>query len=85
MTVNYQAWSTSLIGFIRAKGLEHELTEWCGGWKCPIHAADLRTALHDIIALDHHNHGPESKATKIARAALAKAEGCSMPSPQQTK
>lgn len=30
----------------------------------------LRAALHDIIALDHHNHGPESRATKIARAAL---------------
>lgn len=29
---------------------------------------DLRIALNDIIALDHH--GPESRATEIARAAL---------------
>jgi hypothetical protein len=31
---------------------------------------DLRIALNDIIALDHHWHGPESRATEIARAAL---------------
>lgn len=30
----------------------------------------LREALHSIIGLDHHNHGPESHATKIARDAL---------------
>jgi hypothetical protein len=31
---------------------------------------DLRIALSDIIALDHHWHGPEGRATEIARAAL---------------
>ncbi len=30
----------------------------------------LRAALHQIIGVDHHNHGPESMATKIAREAL---------------
>lgn len=30
----------------------------------------LRAALHSIIYLDHHNHGPENAATKLARAAL---------------
>lgn len=30
----------------------------------------LETALHRIIELDHHNHGPESSASKIAREAL---------------
>lgn len=30
----------------------------------------LRAALHHIIEVDHHNHGPESMATKIAREAL---------------
>lgn len=30
----------------------------------------LRSTLREIIGLDHHNHGPESNATKIARAAL---------------
>jgi hypothetical protein len=30
----------------------------------------LRDKLHDIISLDHHNHGPESRATQIARDAL---------------
>jgi len=30
----------------------------------------LRAALHEIINLDHHNHGPESRASEIARAAL---------------
>jgi hypothetical protein len=41
-------------------------------------AEDLRralenrnAALREIIDLDHHNHGPESRATKIARAALS--------------
>lgn len=31
-------------------------------------------ALYAIIDLDHHNMGPESKATKIARAALTMEE-----------
>ncbi|RWG33992.1 hypothetical protein [Mesorhizobium sp.] len=31
---------------------------------------DLRIALSDIIALDHHWHGPEGRATEIARSAL---------------
>ena len=30
----------------------------------------LRNVLYEIIGLDHHNHGPESRATKIARDAL---------------
>lgn len=30
----------------------------------------LRAALHQIIKLDHHNHGTESRATTIAREAL---------------
>ncbi len=33
--------------------------------------ARLRAALCKIVDLDHHNHGPESNATKIARAALS--------------
>ena len=36
-------------------------------------AAELRRAreaLRAIIALDHHWHGPEGQATKLARAAL---------------
>ena len=35
----------------------------------------LREALSNIVMLDHHNHGPESPATKIARAALAETAG----------
>jgi len=30
-----------------------------------------KRALEEIIDLDQHNHGPESKATKIARFALS--------------
>ena len=30
----------------------------------------LRRVLLNIIELDHHNHGPESRAAKIARSAL---------------
>lgn len=29
-----------------------------------------RSALHKIIELDHHNMGPESRATRLARDAL---------------
>lgn len=32
--------------------------------------AELEAALTKIIFLDHHNMGPEAKATTIARAAL---------------
>ena len=34
--INHEAWANTLIQFIRAKGLEHELKDWCGGWPCPI-------------------------------------------------
>jgi hypothetical protein len=30
----------------------------------------LQAALRKIIDLDHHNHGPESRATKIARTVM---------------
>lgn len=34
------------------------------------HSPLFRKALYDIIELDHHNMGPESAATRIARASL---------------
>ena len=34
--INFEAWSRTLIGFIRHKGLEQELKDWSGGWPCPI-------------------------------------------------
>ena len=34
----------------------------------------LRHTLHEIVNLNHHNMGQESRATQIARAALAKDE-----------
>ena len=34
----------------------------------------LRAVLGEIIDLDHHNHGPESRATTIARNALNQRE-----------
>jgi hypothetical protein len=46
--INYQAWSESLIGFIRSKGLERECTDWCGGWKCPIPAPAQSARLTDV-------------------------------------
>ena len=30
----------------------------------------MREVMRTIIKLDHHNHGPESRATILARAAL---------------
>lgn len=39
--VNYEAWARTMIGFIRSKGLERELTDWAGGFPCPI---ECRTA-----------------------------------------
>lgn len=33
---------------------------------------ELEAALGKIIGLDHHNHGPESQATIVARRALKK-------------
>jgi hypothetical protein len=37
--INFEAWSRTLIGFIRHKGLEQELKDWSGGWPCPIGSA----------------------------------------------
>ena len=36
--------------------------------------ARLREALHEIVGLDHHNHGPAGEAARIARAALSRPE-----------
>lgn len=33
--INYRAWATNMIDFLRFKGIEHEFTDWCGGWKYP--------------------------------------------------
>jgi hypothetical protein len=33
--------------------------------------AELEAGLSQVIDLDHHNMGPESRATKLARAALS--------------
>ena len=46
--INFEAWSRTLIGFIRHKGLEQELKDWSGGWPCPI-GSDGR--LYDAGAL----------------------------------
>jgi len=35
----------------------------------------MREVLGKIIELDHHNHGPEGRATTIARAALKETQG----------
>jgi len=37
---------------------------------CEQRVTVLRVALNDIIALGHHWHGQEGRATEIARAAL---------------
>lgn len=39
------------------------------------HSPLFRKALYEIIELDHHNMGPESAATKIARKALNEERG----------
>lgn len=53
---------------------EYDQTLAVGRGMCPFcqdeTIAELRAALHSIIGLDHHNHGPESRATQIARDAL---------------
>ena len=36
MAVSHEAWARSMIGFIRERGLEQELSDWCGGWPCPV-------------------------------------------------
>lgn len=45
--INYRAWSRSMIGFIRERGLEVEFKDWCGGWPCPINS-DAAPELLDV-------------------------------------
>lgn len=45
--IDYEAWSRSMLGFIRAKGLEVELQDWCGGFPCPITPAESRAPSPD--------------------------------------
>jgi hypothetical protein len=43
--INYQAWATNMIAFIRERDLEVQFRDWSGGWPCPVSGqrADLRT------------------------------------------
>lgn len=52
-SLNFEAWSRTLIGFIRHKGLEQELRDWSGGWACPV-GSDPKYPLayavtHDLV------------------------------------
>lgn len=65
--INYEAWATNAVAFIRKRGLELEFTDWCGGWACPIPekqqtqrqdeepalAGDEATAEQQIASLTH--------------------------------
>ncbi len=70
--LNYKAWTASLIGFIRFKKLEPELTDWCGGWPCPIPApwvsADCLKALKAYRQADI-----DGVIVKVSRQALDEA------------
>lgn len=33
--VNFEAWAKSAVGYIKARNLESDFGEWCGGWKPP--------------------------------------------------
>lgn len=35
-TINYEAWAKTLLSFVNSKDLDRELTDFCGGWRCPI-------------------------------------------------
>jgi hypothetical protein len=43
--INYRAWATNMITFLRERDLEWSFKDWSGGWPCPINGqrADLRT------------------------------------------
>lgn len=41
--INYQAWSKSMITYLREKGLEEDFKDWCGGWFCPIPSKNPQT------------------------------------------
>lgn len=81
---NHKAWSRSMIGFIRERGLEREFQDWCGGFPCPVsHStpgdAEVRRAL-EYYANDEHYDGGDVPGHiyvlddhgRTARAALAR-------------
>ncbi len=41
--INYESWARNMITFIRERGLDGELRDWCGGWPCPIEGGVDRT------------------------------------------
>jgi hypothetical protein len=34
-SVNFEAWAKSAVGYIKARKLESDFSDWCGGWKPP--------------------------------------------------
>lgn len=34
--INYRAWATNMIAFIRERDLETQFKDWSGGWPCPV-------------------------------------------------
>jgi hypothetical protein len=72
--LNFEAWSRTLIGFIRHKGLEQELKDWSGGWPCPIGsnpdaplvyaaAPDLLGALKEAVEVIEKHVPPDALGT----------------------
>jgi hypothetical protein len=37
--INYRAWATNMIAFIRERDLEVQFKDWSGGWPCPVTGA----------------------------------------------
>lgn len=70
--LNHKAWAESLIGFIRAKDLESELKDWCGGWPCPITAS--RVSEDCLKALKAYQQADiDGVLVKVSRQALDEA------------
>lgn len=45
--INYAAWNGTMLAFIRARGLEQDLTDFAGGWACPIKPEPASDCDHD--------------------------------------
>lgn len=77
--INFEAWSRTLIGFIRHKGLEQELKDWSGGWTCPIgsdpEAPFVYAAAPEMLAALKHAALNMPHPDQMIDDAIAKAQG----------
>lgn len=79
--INYRAWATNMIDFLRFKGIEHEFTDWCGGWQYPGKALEgtsdpAQPSPAQLVLAEMFSHSAINEAMQDAWNDICSDTGC---------